>query len=252
MDIVHASDLMKDGLDFCPRAFVFHDLLRKPQKDAFVSTSEAMTFRLGYKMQELITEICAEADRAVSDWRCACCSTVTHFSKRPKVCPICGCKTFLAEEPRFTSMYSGVSCGVDLFFDSGSSEYLIYELKSIKKDAFATLTMPLAEHRWRTNLYMRIIDESNSPYKHQINLKEAHVLYFCKTGYGVKDITVSHYDFADSGFSPFKDFVVTRNDDETNSKVELARKILLYRSKEAGIPQGICSNSFCKDRKSVV
>lgn len=252
--IVHASDLMKDGKDFCAREFVLLDITKKKPKDEFLTTSLQVTFQIGRDLQTSVVNWFADMGLAVGDWKCMSCGAMHSFQKRPHKCETCGCKAFHPEEVRFMSSKTGVSCGVDLLVDLGQAKHKMVEIKTIDKEEFKKLVMPLAEHRWRTSLYPRIAAESDSPYKDRVNLKEAVVLYTSKGGFGTLDDVVKGWKadglLKDGDFSPFKEFQVARNDDATEAKCQEAKKVHLFRTGQGGIPKGICDTSFCKRAKN--
>jgi hypothetical protein len=149
---------------------------------------------------------------------------------------------------RFTSAYSGASCGLDLGLDLGLGKLVPVEIKTIDKDEFKTLVAPLAEHRQRTALYLRIISESDEPAAKSFSTKQARVLYASKGGYGCKDPEPAQWGLYDK-FSPYKEFILDRNDEITETPTEKARQVHLFRKGEAGMPDGICPQSFCKRAK---
>jgi hypothetical protein len=127
-----------------------------------------------------------------------------------------------------------ISGSIDLIADLGLPKHVIVEIKSMDKDQFAELIAPLAEHRIRTSLYLRIIEGSDSPYKDRIDLTHARIIYVSK-GYGKKG--------EDGKFSPFKEYVITRNDDAIEDYVEKAKMVKLYED-TGMIPYGVCKNTF--------
>lgn len=137
---------------------------------------------MGTDLQDAIVHHFADMGRAVGHWKCTACGKVHQFCKRPGKCENCGCKGFKPEEVRFQSAISGASCGVDMLVQLGGPKLFPVELKTMIKDQFAELVAPLQEHRLRTNLYLRLISESEQPWSNLVSTEEARVLYVCKGG----------------------------------------------------------------------
>ena len=141
----------------------------------------------------------------------------------------------------FVSKEYGFTGSIDVFFDVGAPKWLVTELKIMKPEDFEKLAAPLPEHRIRTNLYMKLIADSNDPYKDKINVFEARVLYVSR-GYGKKN--VDHDQIL-----PFKEFVVKRDDTDLQWVLKLAKQVKVWR--ETGqIPSGICKNPLDKTAKN--
>jgi len=242
----HASDTTKP--DFCPREVALLDTMGLTPDDEFIGTALNITFRHGEDNNYLFTDVWMR-DAVVGDWKCGACSNILKFSKYKKTCPDCGCADMTYQEVRFESLKSGVSCGVDAFIDVGASLLLPIELKTIDKDKFKDsktkkeLAAPLAEHKQRTCIYLRTIEESNHPHKHKINTQEAVILYRSK-GHGIKDEAIRDYPFRDDLFSPFKEFFVKRDDSLTSTPIRKAWAVKQFRD-NGEYPEGICNTSFC-------
>lgn len=247
---VHASDLMNPKGEFCPRQYALMDILKTTPKDQFIGTSLNVTFAIGGFVEDVVVGSFADMGMAVGDWRCSTCNTLHEFGKRPKACKTTGCNSnqFKYQEIRVKSEKSGISCGIDLLLDTGKIKLEIIELKSMKGEDHKALKAPLAEHKFRTNIYMRCAEESNHPKKDLINTKQATILYVSK-GFGSKDEEVAKYDFMDAGFSPYKEFKIVRDDELTQSKVDLATSLKIFRETGGAIPDKICNTSFCPRAK---
>jgi hypothetical protein len=246
---VHASDLMKSGRDFCPREYCLLDIAKdKKAKGEFLSTSLAMTFAIGIEIEDLVVDWFAEMDKAIGNWKCLTCGAYAIFCKRPERCRTCKSKVFKHEQLRFVSQVSGVSCGVDMVVNLGGLKHTLVEIKTIDKEEFKKLVAPLAEHKFRTSLYPRIVEESDHAFKDRIDTTEAFVFYVSKGGFGCKDVDVLTWKtkglLQDAEFSPFKEFLIKRNDALTDPRVELASKVLTYRQ-GGPMPKGICPTQFC-------
>src|SRR3546814_3562070 len=98
---------------------------------------------------------------AIGDWEGMSCGAMHKFTKRPKVCQTCNCKSLRYKELRFVSAVSGASCGVDLAVDFNIGKLVPVEIKTIDKEEFKKLEMPLAEKRKRGALYCRILKEAD-------------------------------------------------------------------------------------------
>ena len=125
-----------------------------------------------------------------------------------------------------------------MLVDINQPLYRIVEVKSILKDEFAKLVGPMAEHRLRTALYMKSVAESKSPYAKKVDTTCAHILYVCKGGY-IKDSEVGGWGIQDSGYTPFREFIIPRADNTVSKYVEAATALHLFRN-EGPIPKGIC------------
>jgi hypothetical protein len=243
---IHASALTKaEGL--CPRMYALADMENVKLPGEFLSTSEKVTYQIGNDMQVNIVNWFADMGKAVGHWRCRACNQLHEFQKRPMKCK-CGCKAFKPEEVRFVSAINGASCGVDCLLSLGDPLLTALEIKTMDKEQFKGIIAPLAEHRLRTNLYLRIIGESDQPFASLVNPQKARVLYTTKGGFGTVDNDLKKWGLRD-GFSPFKDYEVVRKDDETEGMARRAKVIKDFRAGEVGMPVGICSTAMAKRAK---
>lgn len=245
--VLHASDLTKEE-GFCPREFALLDVTDKRPKDRFIGTSQKYTFDTGDLLQNSMNQMWGRKF-CVGDWKCMFCGCMHRFTKHPKSCKKCHGRVFQYEEVRFESQECGADCGIDFIADLGAPKLFIIELKTIKPDDFKSLVTCLGEHRERTNLYLRLIEHSDHPHKNRINHKRAAVFYMCK-GFGNKDTTLAENGIKDAAFSPFKEWWIDRDDERSQTYVDLAMPLTLFRRGQAGIPQGVCPNSYCKRAKN--
>jgi hypothetical protein len=243
---VHASDLM-GRKEFCPREYALGLKYLNPRDDERIATAEAVTFEYGYAVESLVRKWFSQMDRAHGNWECLACSKTYEFQRRPFKCS-CGSKAFDYKEITFTHGSSGVTCRPDLFLDFGRPKLTVLEIKSIDKEEIKKLAAPLAEHRWRTNLYMRIIDQSDSPHRDLIDTQDAFVLYVTKGGYGFKDEQLKKWKLNDSDFSPFREFPVVRDDSQTDELLARAAMVREYR-KTGVMPLGVCPTMLCQRAK---
>lgn len=248
---LRASDLMNDKYEFCPREHAFLDLQVASKKGEFIGTAQRLTFNHGRFMEDQIRNDLLR-HLAVGDWVCGVCGhQLNTFSEAPKIkCPSCGWgHKWQYNEVRYEDPYTGVSGGLDLLLKCGAPQHLMVELKTISPDMFKELVAPLAEHKARTALYLRLVAQSTIPHSDRVNSKEARVLYAMKA-YGVKDESLKANGIKDSAFSPFKEFRVTRNDDILATPLARARVLKVWRETKKGMPCGVCPNGLMKRAQS--
>jgi len=245
---MHASELTKGT--FCPREWALMDLTKYKAPDQFISTSLATTFSIGRLVQDMVIDWLVESGRAVTDWRCVACKQLHELTVRPVACHGCGCTALAPEEHRFRSQETGIGCGIDCFARTNGDRFKLVEVKSIDKEEFKKLLMPIAEHRQRTNLYLRIVADSGHPFADKVDLDSAIVLYVSKGGFGCLDKEVEAYDFPDDKYSPFKEYAVARKDEDTD---DLWIKAGLYHRFRTWVdhpmPAGVCDNAQCERAK---
>ncbi len=241
---LRASDLMGDQ-EFCPREHAFLDMKVGKKKASFVGTALRMTFNHGNFMEKQIRNNFLR-DMVVGNWECPVCA-VTHptFGKVPQEnCPKCH-SPWEYQEPRFPDAYTGISGGVDMLLDIGGPKLLVVELKTIAPDNFKELLAPLAEHKFRTSLYLKLVEESKLPISASIDTTEARILYVTKS-FGVKDTTLKELGIKDAPFSPFKEFTILRDDSLAETVLRKARVLQVWRETKQGMPCGICYNGLVK------
>lgn len=247
--VLHASDMTRD-IEFCPREFALQDVTKFKKKGQFLGTSQVITFDMGDAIHDMVRENWALPE-SIGTWACVVCKTRHPFQKKPISCGWEGCKSkvFRYEEEVFISQSHGATGSIDMIADLGQSKYVIVEIKSIDKDQFKDLLGPKAEHKWRTNLYLRMIANSNHHHKHKIDLSRGLILYVVK-GYGIKDVTLKEHGIKDMAFSPFKEFWVSRDDNDTDAIWERATSLYDFRVNNGPMPAGICATAFCKRAQS--
>lgn len=239
-NVIHASDITKDDPEFCPREVVLLRLLKAKRRDESFSVALNVTFGIGNAYHDLVRDTWLR-DIAVGDWVCPHCGNRVYFCKEPKTaCIKCGSKKWEYTELTFISNETKATGSIDLIVDLGLPKHVVVELKSLDKDQFNDLVAPKAEHRIRTSLYLRMIETSQSSHIDKIDLTHARILYVSKA-FGKKDIN--------GKFTPFKEFIVARDDSATELYVSKAKAVKLFE--ETGeVPAGVCPNSFCKRLKS--
>ncbi len=241
---VHASEVTKpEGI--CARAYALSDVTKQKPGNVWLTTSENLTYRLGRIMQDETIKDFADMGKAVCHWRCVSCKYLHQFTSRPFACDKCKVTAFVPEEVRFESAVTGVSCGVDMLLMMGDSKLRPVEIKTMAADQFKALAAPLGEHRLRTNLYLRIIAESAQPWANLVATERANVLYISKSAYGCADPQLKEWGLKES-FSPFKEFWVERNDDETTALLAAAIKVKMFRDGQLAMPKGVCPTALTK------
>lgn len=249
-DTLHASDLMK-ALEFCPREFAFIQMGLAKKKGSFVGTALRITFDHGRDMEWRLRN---EWLRHVISgwWKCGVCGTRhKSFGKAPQCnCPKCGYgHQWEYDEVNFVSPKSGISGAIDAIVDVKEPKLRILEIKSIAIDAFRKLEAPLAEHKFRTSLYMRLAGESHLPESERVNSQEANILYVAKS-FGVKDESMKEAGISDSAFSPFKEFTIQRDDSLVETPVNKAKVYTFWKHTQEGMPCGVCVNGLTKRAQS--
>lgn len=240
---VHASELTKvEGM--CPRFYALSDAVAAEVGNEFLTASQVMTYDFGKMAQDAIVHHFADMKLTIGHWRCDGCKKLIEFAPRPDECPKCGCRSFTPEEVRFRSEDNHASCGVDMLVNLKYPKLIPVELKTIKNEDFRTLAGPLAEHKLRTNLYLRLIEESNHPYTQHVDTQQARILYIDKGLYGIAQPDLAHLGIKDK-FSPFKEYEVYRDDSQTDALVLRARAVKRWRETKK-MPTGICGTAMAK------
>ena len=246
---VHGSEVTKDG-GICARMYGLADLTGTEKAAEWLTTSQAVTYELGHLLEARIINWFADMGIAYSNWQCQSCGNTFQFCKRPIDCAHCGNTGFTPENWRVKSDLTGISCGFDLMLlMKGKSKLHVIEIKTMDKDEFKDLKAPLAEHRIRTNLYMRCIQESADPYALNVGIGEATILYVTKGGFGVKDPQPAKWGLHDA-FSPFKEFTILRNDADTDELVQPARRLLAFRQGKVGLAEPLCPTALTERAKA--
>lgn len=241
---IHASELTKDD-GICPRFYVLAQLTKFKPKDRWLTTSERMTYQIGRDQERNIVLWFAEMGRAICHWKCLACGHQHDFQLRPAKCKTCGVHARCLEpvEVRFESDICGASCGADMLIAIGKGKLTYVEIKTMDKEQFKGLHAPLAEHKWRTNLGLRLIAESAAPWSNLVSAEKARVLYVSKGGYGCADDEVQLWGLNDK-FSPFKEYVIKRDDAATDEPIGRAKVVHDFRQGKVGIPCGVCPTAM--------
>ena len=238
MKVLHASDVTK--VDFCPKKWALFDLFEKDPPMDTIATAMDVTYQMGLVTERLLIEEWA-GTAVVGNWRCRWCSEQRSMVPKPGGC----CKTgekhwwqhlqMVVEAPEY-----GIQGGIDALFNIGAPQLIVTELKTLNPVEFDTIVVPFPEHRLRTNLYLKILDESHHPHKEKICTTEARVLYISR-GYGKLNAEWNE-------ILPFKEFVVKRNDADLAEFLKRATALKTFRQSGL-IPAGICATALDKIAK---
>jgi len=239
---IHASDLTKEttqwgGLQYCPREVRLREVVpNAPKRPAqFLPVATAVTFNEGRDKQRRLNEDWL-VDIMWGGWHCLACDESREFCLRPDhIVSSTHKHIWQYEEPRIIDYVSKTSGGIDAVVDVGKPKLHIIECKIMKADDFKKLLAPLSEHRVRTRLYLRQIAGSRQEYAKKIETDYAHVLYIMR-GHGIKQ--------ADGRISPFKEFIVERDDSEVQHFIGMAHALTLSRQDDKLFPAGICKTQM--------
>lgn len=243
---VHASDLTKEH--FCPREVALLDITKGERKPQSLDVATALTFDIGDATSDLVRGKWL-GNRSIGDWECVGCGAVRRFTVRPSPDslgnddPAINCVTqkrdhfWRYHEVRFVSQTYAFSGGIDTIVDLGAPKLTVTELKIMAPTEFDKLAGPLAEHRVRTSLYMKLIEDSDHPERQKVNVSTARVLYVSR-GHGKK-----HPDYNE--ILPFKEFEVERDDSQPGvvKALDRAKKVKLFRDKGL-MPEQVCTTTW--------
>lgn len=243
LKIIHASDVTKD--DWCPRKHALMMATNTPPRGDFIGTAQALSYDVSSTCARTIVRWATEAGLAIGDWMCARCSHTVIYGPQPEACPKCKAGRFWYMEHRFTSELCGIGGAIDLLVALPALKlHRVIEIKALAKDAFKGVKMPLAEHRERTNLYLRLIEESNDPAQLKIDTSRATILYMTKGGYGEKSKAPREWGLTDMPWTPFKEFVIERDDEATQALCDKSKGLWQWMRKEGPMPDGVCPSAF--------
>jgi hypothetical protein len=247
LKVIHASDVVDDDGWWCPREIALRLQEGKPPIDETVTTSNALVYYQGNALAQFVIQTLAKSVTVLGYWRPSHnpLLDVVEWGPRPSE----GQWEYV--EPRWMSEYSGVGGGTDCIVKfPGNDKATIVELKTLQKSEFQELKMPIGKHRLRTNFYMRLVAESSLPQAKEIDTENAKILYIIKGGWGVPSTDPAEWGItADFGWTPFKEFDIKRDDEQTDHHAELARELKLWRDEDGPMPGRICSTSTCQRAK---
>jgi hypothetical protein len=181
---LHASDVTKP--DFCPRREAFLDLDDKQCGEcSYVDAALRATFDVGKATELLIVEKWG-GDKVIGNWKCRICDMQVSMCPKPNIPCASHVHDWEYLQWEAISQQYTISGSVDSLWDLGTPLWMMCELKIMAPQEFEKIIAPLPEHRLRTNLYMKLIGDSESPYRDRVNLHEARVLYTSR-GHGKKN-----------------------------------------------------------------
>jgi hypothetical protein len=239
---IHASDLTKEtnqwGVGYCPREVRLREVIpdAKNRPNQFLPVATAVTFNEGRDKQKRLNEDWL-VDIMWGDWRCLACGKEKKFCKMPREYSKSHKHVWQYEEPRIIDYVSKTSGGLDAVVDVGLDKLHIIECKIMKSEDFKDLVAPLSEHRVRTKLYLRQIAGSRQEFAKKIETDYAHILYIMR-GHGVKQ--------EDGRISPFKEFIVERDDLSVQHFIGMAHALTLSRQDDKLFPAGVCRTQMDK------
>lgn len=230
---LHASELTRPNPVFCPREAALHEHVEVKRPSEWVPPILRMTFDAGIDIQRRVNEDYLR-DVMVGHWMCLGCRYVYTFSKQPKGdCPQCHTRPgWRYVEVKFTQTDWGVVGSIDALVDVGKAKLHMVEVKIMGQDQWSGLAAPLAEHRLRTALYLRLIAESEETgWAAQIDTQNATILYWLR-GYGKK---------VGSEITPIKEYRIKRDDGLTEPYVAKAKSLAYFRTNGV-MPVGVCGS----------
>ena len=239
-ETIHASDLTKQnnqwGVGYCPREVRLREVMpdapkRPPQ---FLPVATYVTFNEGRDKQKRLNEDWL-VDIMYGDWLCLSCGLEQFSCMRPPLHGDDHKHVWQYEEWRVIDYVTGCSGGIDAVVDVGKKKLHIIEVKIMKSDDFKSLVAPLSEHRVRTRLYLRQIAGSRQKFAKKIETDYAHILYIMR-GHGCKQ--------EDGRISPFKEYIVERDDSEVQHYLGMAHALTLSRQDDKLYPAGVCKNQM--------
>ena len=183
--VLHASDLTKQLPEFCPREFWLHRKLDIKRPDQQVQHAMRVTWDEGRDKQWRLNNEYLR-DVMWGNWKCLKCNGVVKWETYPEEVEepcVKGKHLWEYEEPEFKHP-SGFSGSLDGVIQFTPSKRRMLECKIMKGEDFKDLKAPLAEHRVRTQLYLRMLAEANSKVAATIDTSVGHILYWMR-GHGV-------------------------------------------------------------------
>lgn len=247
LEVLHASELTREELEFCPRERGL--LLRDGdnRKPGRLGTSLNITYQVGRWYEDQVRNHWLRK-YVLGNWECRDCHHLHEYQTVPETCDNCGISGDLCTyiEPRAYSPEYDTSCGIDFLLWKDQT-LTACEIKTIDKDQFRELKAPMSEHRRRTQFYLDLLSHSTwMDFDVEINLEYAYLLYCCK-GFGFKDNFEGRDGVADAMFSPFKEFKVKRLEkpDKLQSVYDKALEVKQFK-KDGELPGRICPTISCK------
>lgn len=233
---VHASDITKD--DWCPRLYGLMDKLELTAPPRYLPAALKATFDIGEATATLVRESWL-GKAAIGNWECTRCNHIETMCEKPATGSSCGKHGHIWRylEPHFVDPTIAVSGSIDVLVHLKSPKYFITELKIMKGEDFDKLAAPLAEHRIRTSLYMRLVENSPSPAAKMIHTEHAKILYVSRA-FGKK--SAEH-----GAIVPFKEFDIHRNDAWVEPYLTKPLALKKFREGTGPMPVRVCASPTC-------
>lgn len=226
---IHASELTKDS-EYCPRQVRFMELMDKKHRDHWINMPLRITFDEGRDKQFRLNNDYLRK-QMVGYW------FDTFITGSPEIWSV-GQPSSMHQyvEPFFIDPISEAQGSIDGLVKLPEQEKLrVIEVKIMATSMFRDQKAPLGEHKLRTQLYLSLIARSDHPHKNEIDWQKASVIYWLR-GYGFKD--------ENGEISPFKEFIVKRDDDAVEYLFEKAKALTLARG-GGPLPDKICNHQMC-------
>lgn len=172
--------------DACMRMHVIGASLNLKQK-RFLNVHSRITFGIGdslhYQVQN--TDLIFDKHKRIGWWKCKACSKIRQFGRQKVVaCEFCNA------QPEATTYHEHslsvhknpvlVTGHPDLFILISKGVIRIVEIKSIKKEAYENLVMPLISHQWQIITYLMYCNKSTTKLPVKIDESLGYVLYVSK------------------------------------------------------------------------
>lgn len=246
---IHASDVTKPG--YCPREIALMILENVPKSGNKIDPALQYTFDEGNDKQARLNNVWLR-EQMYGRWQCPVCGHTTSFGRHPYRCVTdeCGQDKLPHKyvEVRVQHPATGMLGSMDAIVDIGREKLTLTECKIIKGADFETLKAPLAEHRVRTQLYLRLIRDAEATWlSEMVDTDEARILYMMR-GHGKKN--------ANGVISPFKEYTLKANDTTIRKYLAMASALNVFLDQWGKvydgsnpmndyIPAGICTDNMC-------
>lgn len=253
-DHVHISDL-DPARKWCPREPALLTLHGKERPEGFVSTAQAMVWKWGHKGADIIIES-LPPDMVWGNWRCRNCDLKMMHQYTPMICNGCsaGRNALIYQEVVFRDPKTGVTGSCDLFVDLlKNGRKTAVEIKTEGNGSFGKRSKPEFDHEWRTMGYLRLMSASGKALEFNLETKHARILYITKEGHSADEL-IKLWGLKDWGKSSMKEYIVNRNDEMLDNRMEAALEYRMWRQNyDAGIsvplPNRICSSKAASRAK---
>ena len=191
----------------------------------------------------------------MGDWKCRACGETTKARYTPDKCGHCGAdgKALRYAEILMRCPDTGIVGSPDILFDMlANGRKTIIEIKSEGADAFKARTAPTEDHVTRTCMYLWLAERTPWLAGKGIATDEARIVYACLDTH-VEDPRIKAWKLSDAARTPYKEYVVKRNDARFTAALEKVGEWLTYRAAlEYGdapdsvpLPDRVCRSAGC-------